>query len=55
MGKAVGTMNSCFPGVLNGPLYYRHLEQVKTKALKESKENLDVAMSVSVHANLEVN
>ena len=55
VAKAVATIISCFPGVLYGPLYYRHLEQTKSEALKESKGNFDVVMSLLANAKLEVN
>ena len=54
VAKVVGTIISCFPGVLYGPIYYHHFEQTEAEALKESKGNFDVVMSLSANATLEV-
>ena len=53
VAKAVGTIISCFPVVLYGPLYYHHFEQTKAEAVTESKGYLDVVMSLSANAQLE--
>ena len=50
VAKVVGSVISCFPGVIYGALYYSHLEQAKTDAIKESKGNFDVVMSLSANA-----
>ena len=35
LAQLIGKMVSSFPAVRFGPLHYRHLEQVKKKALKQ--------------------
>ena len=52
--KALGTMISCFPGILYGPLYYRQLEKEKTEALKMNKGDFESFMSPSPSAKLEL-
>ena len=37
LAEVIGLLLSSFPGILCGPLCYRHLENDRTTALKESK------------------
>ena len=47
VAEAIGLIVSCFPGVLHGPLFYRHLEHDKTKALQLSKGDYLSPISLS--------
>ena len=47
LAEVIGLLVSSFPGVLHGPLFYRHLENDKTTALRESKGNLSAYMTLS--------
>ena len=44
--EVIGLFVSSFPGVLFGPLFYRHLENDKTTALTESKGNYSAYMTL---------
>lgn len=37
LAEVIGLLVSSFPGELYGPLFYRHLEHDKTKALRQNK------------------
>ena len=50
----IGKLVSSFPGVLYGPLYYRHLERDKTTALAIAHGNFDARMTLSEHSALEL-
>jgi len=39
LASFIGLLVSSFSGVLNGPLFYRHLEINKTTALQQNKGN----------------
>ena len=41
LAQVIGKLVSCFPAVQYGRLFYRDLERLKTKALKENKGNFD--------------
>ena len=43
-----------FPGVMHGPLFYRHLEKDKCLALQQAKGNFDTHMSLSQQAKYEL-
>ena len=45
--EVIGTLVSCFPGAVYGPLYYRSLEADKTNALKLSRGDYQGMMYVS--------
>ena len=45
--RVIGKIVSSFPGVMYGPLHYRHLEPDKTEALKNNSSNLEAAMVFS--------
>jgi hypothetical protein len=54
VAQIIGKIVSCFPGVLHGPLYYRHLERGKTSALAKNKGNFDAKMTLSKESILEL-
>jgi hypothetical protein len=54
VAQIIGKIVSSFPGVLNGPLYYRHLERDKTSALARNKGNFDARMTLSKESMLEL-
>ena len=43
----IGRIVASFPGVVHGPLFYRHLEKDKCLALQQAKGNFDAHMSLS--------
>ena len=47
LAEVIGLLVSSFPGVLYGPLFYSHLENDKTTALKESKGNYSAYTTLS--------
>ena len=47
LAEVIGLLVSSFPGVLYGPLFYRHLENDKTTVLRESKGNYSAYMTLS--------
>ena len=46
LAEVIGLLVSIFPGVLYGPLFYRHLENDKTTVLRESKGNYSAYMTL---------
>ena len=42
----IGLLVASFPGVLNEPLFYRHLEMDKTTALRQNKGNFNAYIHV---------
>ena len=50
LAEVIGLLVSSFPRVLYGPLFYRHLENDKTTALRESKGNYSAYMTLSVES-----
>jgi len=47
LAEAIGLLVSSFPGVLYGPLFYRHLEHDKTMALRQNKGNYQAHIKLS--------
>ena len=41
LARVIGQIVACFPGTKFGPLYYRQLEKLKSKALKQAAGNYD--------------
>ena len=54
LAQIIGKLVSSFPGVLYGPLYYRHLERDKTEALAITHGNFDANMTLSEQSALEL-
>ncbi|GFO30934.1 transposon ty3-i Gag-Pol polyprotein [Plakobranchus ocellatus] len=55
IAKLIGLMVSSFEAVPQGPLYYRHIEKDKSKALLKSKGNWEKSMRLSELAKTEIN
>ena len=47
LAEVIGLLVSSFPGVLYGPLFYRHLEHDKTMGLRQNKGNYQVRIKLS--------
>ena len=47
IARVIGTLVSCFPAVLHGPLHYRSLERDKITALKSNYGNFNAKISLS--------
>ena len=54
VARVLGKIVSSFPGVMYGPLYYRHIEYDKTCALRNHRWNFDRRMSLSANAKTEL-
>ena len=54
LAQIIGKLVSSFPGVLYGPLYYRHLERDKTAALAITHGNFDAKTTLSDQSALEL-
>ena len=54
LAQTIGILVSCFPAVFYGPLHFRNLEHVKSKALKENAGNFDAFTSLSREAITEL-
>ena len=54
LAEVIGLLVSSFPGVLHGPLFYRHLENDKTTALRECKGNYSARMTLSAESQQEL-
>ena len=54
VASAIGRIVASFPGVMHGPLFYRHLEKDKCLALQQAKGNFDAHMSLSQQAKCEL-
>ena len=52
--RIIGKIVSSFPGVMYGPLHYRHLEHDKTEALENNSGNFEAAMVFSPAARKEL-
>lgn len=50
LAQVIGKLVAAFPGVKWGPLHYRQLERLKTKALKVNAGNFDAIMSMTKKA-----
>ena len=50
LAKLIGLAVASFPGVKFGPLYYRHMEDDKIKALKENLGDFDSLVNLSTEA-----
>lgn len=47
LAEVIGLQVSSFPGVLYGPLFYRHLEHDKTMGLRQNKGNYQARIKLS--------
>ena len=47
LAKVIGTIISCMPAALLGPLFYRYLENDKVTSLRLNKGNFDAAAKIS--------
>ena len=47
LAEVIGLLVSSFPGVLYGPLFYRHLQHAKTMALRQNKGNYQARIKLS--------
>ena len=54
LASFIGLLVSSFPGVLYGPLFYRHLEIDKTTALRQNKGNYNAHMRLSQESLSEI-
>ena len=54
LASFIGLLVSSFPGVLYGPLFYRHLETDKTTALRQNKGNYNAGMRLSQESVSEI-
>ena len=54
VASAIGRIVASFPGVMHGPLFYRHLEKDKCLALQQAKGNFDTHMTLSQPAKCEL-
>ena len=54
VSQVLGSIISTFPGVMFGPLYFRHLERDKSLALTQANGNFVSPMGLSVEAKQEL-
>ncbi|CAB4044636.1 Hypothetical predicted protein [Paramuricea clavata] len=54
VARVIGMLTASFPGVMFGPLHYRHLDMDKTVALKIRKGNSNKTMTLSDEAKHEL-
>ena len=54
LASFIGLLVSSLPGVLYGPLFYRHLEMDKTTALRQNKGNYNAHMKLSQESLSEI-
>ena len=54
LARIIGTLISTFPGVKHGPLHFRILEALKTRALRDNKGKFDRKMCLSVQGKTEI-
>ena len=54
VARVIGMLTASFPGVMFGPLHYRHLDMDKTIALKLRKGNYNKTMTLSDEAKHEL-
>ena len=54
VASAIGRIVASFPGVIHGPLFYRHFEKDKCLALQQAKGIFDARMSLSQQAKCEL-
>lgn len=54
LAKVIGQLVSTFPGVLYGPLHYRHLELGKIQALQLSDQNFDSPVPITADMKSEL-
>ena len=47
LAKVIGTIISCIPGAILGPLFYRYLENDKVTSLRLNKENFYAPAKIS--------
>ena len=55
VARVIGMLTASFPGIMFGPLHYRHLDMDKTVALKLRKGNYNKTMTLSDEAKHELN
>ena len=54
VARAIGRIAASFPGVMHGPLFYRHLKKDKCLALQQAKGNFDAHTSLSQQGKCEL-
>ena len=54
VASAIGRIVASFPGLMHGPLFYRHLEKDKCLAVQQANGNFDAHMSLSQQAKCEL-
>lgn len=54
VSQVLGYIISTLPGVMLGPLYFRHLEAVKSQVLKDNKRNFDASVVLDDKAKEEL-
>jgi hypothetical protein len=54
VSQVIGYIISTFPGVMLGPLYFRHLEGGKSQALRDNRGNFDATMTLDKEAKEEL-
>ena len=54
VASAIRGIAASFPGVMYGPLFYRHIEEDKCLALQQARGNFDARMSLSQQAKCEL-
>ena len=54
LAKVIGTIISCMPAAILGPLFYRYLENDKVFSLRLNKENFDAPAKISYEGKQEL-
>ena len=54
LAKVIGTIISCMPAAILGPVFYRYLENVKVTSLRLSKGNFDAPAKISSEGKQEL-
>ena len=54
LAKVIGTIISCMPAAILGPLFYRYLENVKVTSLRLNKANFDAPAKISSEGKQEL-
>ena len=54
LAKVIGTIISCMPAAILGPLFYRYLENDKVFSLRLNKENFDAPAKISSEGKQEL-
>ena len=54
LAKVIGTVISCMPAAIHGPLFYRYLENDKVTSLRLNKGNFDAPVKISSEGKQEL-